>query len=288
MRDLNYQLKQLGKNNRDGSYATQSTRAFLLSQMANQLHELGFRGMSVRSLKQKHVQALVKSWLDQDLSAGTIKNRMTALRWWAQKVNKHSVIANHNDCYGIVRRQYVRTESTAKDINADQLARIKDSYVRLSLRLQHEFGLRREESIKFIVNYANRGDHLLLKPSWTKGGKERRIPIRTDVQRKLLQEVSAFAGGGSLIPPDKNFIQQLRIYVRQVMNAGLSRMHGLRHQYAQRRYEELAGFACPVAGGPARQALTFAQRQSDQEARRVISQELGHGREQITTVYLGR
>lgn len=288
MRDLNYQLKQLGKNNRDGSYATQSMRAFLLSQMANQLHELGFRCMSVRSLKQKHVQALVDHWQSQDLSTGTIKNRMSALRWWAYKVNKHSVIASNNDHYGIARRQYVSNESKATDVNEGDLQRIRDPYIRLSLRLQREFGLRREEAIKFIVSYADRADHLLLKPSWTKGGKTRRIPIRTLEQRQLLDEIAAQAGQGSLIPAEKSYIQQLRIYVRQAMNAHLSHMHGLRHQYAQRRFFEMTGFACPVAGGPARQALTPAQRQVDHEARRVISQELGHEREQITTIYLGR
>lgn len=49
MRNLNYQLKKLGRNNRDGSFATQAKRAFLLSQIANQLHDLGYRGMSARS-----------------------------------------------------------------------------------------------------------------------------------------------------------------------------------------------------------------------------------------------
>lgn len=288
VRDLNYQLKQLGLRNRDGSYATQSKRAYLLSQFANQLVELGFRRMSATSLKQKHVEALVNLWLEQGLSTGTIKNRMAALRWWAQKVNKHSTIANNNDHYGIARRQHVSAESKACDVSDDQLERVSDPYIRLSLRLQREFGLRREESIKFIAAYADHGSHLELKPSWTKGGKARNVPIRTDAQRRLLDEIATLTGIGSLIPADKRFVQQLRLYVRQVMNAGMSRMHGLRHQYAQRRFLELTGFACPVAGGPARQALTSAQRRLDEEARRVISRELGHEREQITSVYLGR
>ena len=288
MRDLNYQLKQLGVRNRDGSYATQSKRAYLLSQIANQLHELGFRGMSARSLKEKHIEALLKLWSEQELGVGTIKNRMSALRWWAEKVSKHSVIANGNDHYGIARRRYVGGESKARDIDVEQLARITDPYTQLSLQLQREFGLRREESIKFIAQYADRGEQLELKPSWTKGGKARCIPIRTQQQRELLTQIVELVGSGSLIPADMSFIQQLRRYVRQVMNAGLSRMHGLRHQYAQQRYRELTGFDCPVAGGPARQALTPAQRRIDHEARRVISLELGHEREQITTIYLGR
>ena len=64
-------------------------------------------------------------------------------------------------------------------------------------------------------------------------------------------------------------------------------MHGLRHAYAQERYEELTGWQCPAAGGPDRQSLTPEQRQLDGEARLTISQELGHEREQVTAAYPG-
>ena len=56
MRDLNYQLKQLCRHCREGSYATQAKRERMLTLMANQLHELGYRGMSARSLKPKHIE----------------------------------------------------------------------------------------------------------------------------------------------------------------------------------------------------------------------------------------
>ena len=62
MRDLNHQLKQLCRRNRDGSHATQRDRERMLSLIADQLHTLGFRGMSTRSLKSKHVEALIKHW----------------------------------------------------------------------------------------------------------------------------------------------------------------------------------------------------------------------------------
>ena len=63
MRDLNHQLKQLCHQNRDGSYATQAQRLWLLTLIANQLHELGFRQMDAHSLKPKHVETLTKHWL---------------------------------------------------------------------------------------------------------------------------------------------------------------------------------------------------------------------------------
>jgi integrase len=50
----------------------------------------------------------------------------------------------------------------------------------MSLRLQRAFGLRREEAIKLQPRWADRGDHLQLKASWTKGGRERTVPIRTE------------------------------------------------------------------------------------------------------------
>ena len=53
-------------------------------------------------------------------------------------------------------------------------------------------------------------------------------------------------------------------------------------------YEELTGWKAPAAGGPTSRSLTREQRVVDREARLVISRELGHEREQITTVYLGR
>lgn len=66
-------------------------------------------------------------------------------------------------------------------------------HVRMSLELQRAFGLQREEAMKCQPNYADRGDHLMLKASWTKGGKPRTIPIRTDQQRDVLCPVSGAA-----------------------------------------------------------------------------------------------
>jgi integrase len=259
-----------------------------LSAIANQLHELGFRQLKATSLKQKHVQALVDLWLKQDLSPGTIKNRMSCLRWWAEKVNRRAVVAGSNDFYGIPDRQFVSDQSKAKELAEEQLSQVRDENVRMSLRLQQAFGLRREEALKIQPRWADRGDHLQLKASWTKGGRERIVPIRTAQQRALLEDAKKLAGLGSLIPGSRNFIAQLRIYERHTANAGLSKMHGLRHAYAQQRYLELTGWPSPHAGGPSKKALTAEQQAIDQQARLTISAEIGHVRAQITAVYIGR
>lgn len=120
----------------------------------------------------------------------------------------------------------------------------------MNLKLQAAFGLRREESIKFRPSLTDRGDHIVLQSSWTKGVRGRTAPITMPEQRAALDEAKKLAGAGSLIPADKSYIQQQRVYDGQCKRAGLSHMHGLRHRYAQTRYEALTGWVSPKAGGP--------------------------------------
>ena len=288
MRELNYQLKQLSRRNRDGSYRTQADRERQLTLIANQLDALGYRKMNAQSLKPKHIEALVKHWQGKDISVGSIKNRLTAIRWWAQKVNRQNVVARSNDHYGVPDRQFVTNTSKAQTVTPPDLEKVRDQHVRMSLELQQAFGLRREEAMKFQPSFADRGDHIALKESWTKGGKSRVIPLRNEMQRTLLNRARLLAGRGSLIPSSRNYRQQLRIYERHTANAGLSKMHGLRHAYAQQRYRDLTGWPAPAAGGPTAKTLTQEQKTVDREARLTISRELGHEREQITSIYLGK
>jgi integrase len=279
---------KLCKANRDGSFSTQATRRRILDRIANQLHELGYKHMQAKSLKPKHVGALVSLWKDRGLSVGTLKNLLSGLRWWAWHVGKGEMIPQDNDALGIGRRSLVGKESKAWELKETQLEKISDPYVRLSLRLQAAFGLRREEAIKFRPSYAIKDDRIKLKPTWTKGGRARTVPILNDEQRRLLDDVRKLARGGALIPPDKNYEEQKNRYDGQVRRAGIKNPHGLRHGYAQRRYEELTGWKAPVAGGPASKSLTIEQRALDKGARETISRELGHSREEISTRYLGR
>jgi site-specific recombinase XerC len=288
VRDLNYELKTLCRSHRDGSYATLYARERILTMTANQLHEMGFRDLRAASLKPKHVEALVERWKAEALSAGTIKNRMTELRWWAEKIGKQNVIARDNDRYAIPKRQYVTNVSQSRELTSGDLAKITDPYTELSLKLQAAFGLRREESIKIRPQWADRGERLVLQASWAKGGRERDIPIRNAQQRELLNEARALAGRGSLIPKPMTYAEQLQRFKAQCSKAGIRHVHGHRHQYAQARYQELTGWRCPAQGGPHSRQLLPEQKALDRQARLTVSAELGHSREQITAVYLGR
>ncbi len=287
MRDLNWDLLQLQRRAGEaGSHGTRRDRSYALAQMANALHDLGHRGLRAEGLKPRHVEALVRHWRDGGLSDATMMNRMAHLRWWADRVGKGGMVRPNAD-YGMRPRSHVSDGTRRRDLDAERLARVRDAHVRMALRLQAAFGLRREEAIKLSPSHADRGDRILVKASTAKGGRPREVPVRTGAQRRLLDEARRLAGGGALIPPGRNYAEQRRVYEAQTRAAGLDRSHGLRHAYALDRYEGLTGWKAPAAGGPARSRLGDRERRVDAAARLRISRELGHGRLEIVRRYCG-
>ena len=118
--------------------------------------------------------------------------------------------------------------------------------------------------------------------------KKKDILILNNEQKELLVRAKNIAGEGSLIPPEKSYKEWLATYEKATNRAGFAELHGLRHFYAQQRFEAIAGFKAPTAGGPKREELTADQIKMDYKARMIVSEELGHGREEVTVNYLGR
>ncbi len=311
MDKLEWDWVQAQKHNRDGSFSTQAARNATLSLSARQLRELGYRNLRADRVAQRHLRALVAKWQSDGIKPGTIKNRMSHLRWACEKAGRPGVAGIKNDDLGIERRQYVSHESRATALTMGALEQIHDRNIQFSLRLQAEFGLRREESIKFRVAGADRGNgRIVLTSSWCKGGRAREIVIRTPEQRALLRELHEFCGASSLIPAHLSYAQQVKKYENQTNAAGLHKNHGLRHLYAQTRYLHLTGKQCPavqrtqsiqaqLVGGengwfgqvirPIPHLLegVTPTGMDDRSARQIITEELGHGRIAITNSYLG-
>jgi integrase len=288
MHNLKFDMKNMWRRMKGGAFATRDTKLHLFYVIADALVAIGFRNLRLRGLKPKHVEALVDYFKDEEYAVGSIKNLMTCVRQWAEYIGKENVVKPTNREYGIDDRIYVTNLSKAKILPPEQFARLTDEYTKASIRLAIELGLRREECIKIQPEWADMGDRLRLKDSWTKGGKYREIPITTADQRAAIKAAKVVANGKSLIPPTMRYVDQLNRFKAQCQKAGIRGVHGLRHQYAQARYEELSGWKCPAQGGPTSKQLTPDQKARDREVRLHISQCLGHEREQITSVYLGR
>ena len=78
--NLKRSIYLLLKYNRDGSFETQRSRVRVLRQVADELHQAGYKLSHLNGLKQKHVKYLNKSWQKNGLAVSTIKNRNAILR----------------------------------------------------------------------------------------------------------------------------------------------------------------------------------------------------------------
>ena len=120
------------------------------------------------------------------------------------------------------------------------------------------------------------------------------MPIVRVEQVEALARAAAIQDGRSMVPQDARYVDFKRACYHE-----FSGWHGERHAYAQARYEALVGAPCPVAAGvrhgkphhaflAERLGLSIAQAKAwDIENRKIIAEELGHGRVGITNAYLG-
>ena len=224
---------------------------------------------------------------NQPVSIGTIKNRMAVLRWWANKINKQNIIPRDNKSIAIDDRARTPTTNKAWSLTQSQLTTLP-RYLQLSLRLQQEFGLRREEAAKFVPAQAIKPNHIEIARSWAKGGRERMIPITTQAQLDLIRELRNWTQSRSLIPNDQSYKTYLMHREHCLSQAGIRKSHGLRHFYAQTRYTIVSGGLIPrIISGIPTYLLSKDDQQRDYIARSVVSQELGHGRIDVTRIYLG-
>ena len=299
---LNAVLKSHLRRSADGrkviSHATLADRSEFYSRMVRELHAMGYRMLDIRQLKPKHVEALMKRWEAAGLSASTLQKRFSHLKvlcGWLGKASMLRAGASYLDDPERFQRRYEAGYDhswTAQGVDPlDKIAEIAedDPDVARVLRLQHAFGLRVQEAS--LLNPARD----VLEPdglrvvAGTKGGRPRAVPIETEAQRALLREAEEQARrtGHSMIPPQYDLKQWLTRCYTVLARHGVTRKnglvsHGLRHQYANDRYEELTGEPSPVRGGAP------VNTRDDQVARQELTARLGHARPSITRAYYGR
>lgn len=162
------------------------------------------------------------------------------------------------------------------------------------------FGLRVKEAImirphqcvvdgQLAATYACDAANYVEVVRGTKGGRRRLIPIDSDVKREALDRARRFVARttDSMADPRLSLKQAYRHFYYVLGRAGLTRgqlgvtAHGLRHQYANDKYEGVTGEPSPVRGGE-------GTSERNATARTEIAADLGHSRLQITNAYVGR
>jgi len=196
-------------------------------------------------------------------------------------------------------RQRIRTTppsgyDPATVCGAAQTLREKHHYrIAALVGLARHIGLRkREAALLDLVDARAEADCLSAVDirRGTKGGRGRQVPrwVPLDLDGHRCLEHAAEAAGESrcLVPDGMSLAQFLRHanYIAKPIfqAAGIRSFQDLRSSYACQRYEALTGQVAPVFSCP-----SLVPQIEDLAARRVISQELGHGRIDVVASYVG-
>ncbi|WP_186141568.1 integrase domain-containing protein [Burkholderia gladioli] len=279
------------------SIKTQEYRATAICKAFVELREGGFALQTPWSLKAKHIKYLVERWVEDKQSGGTIENKLTymrALAQWMGKANLVGTLADYVDRREAgLERNYVATEDKSWVANGvDAAAKIEEisrtcPYTAVQLKLQAAFGLRIEESFMLRPLEAVRDSRTLDVTRGTKGGRPRQVPIERKIA--ILEEAARLSNGvtGSTIPAGRTLKQWRDWYYYVLAKHGVTKngigvtSHGLRHEYLQTLYEEVAEVPAPIKGSAARPDPA-----AHAEAKRRVVVAAGHSRPSKANAYL--
>lgn len=296
------------------SERTRTVYADELIRMLDELREIRAGVQDIGEIGKNHAVKLIKNWGSKGQAASTIQNKISILRRFLTFIGKDSAIPKGQDLktwlnqQGVtapVTRQNIPTESKAWDENQVDLHKVlaelrKESAITaMQLEVQAAFGLRMKESIQLNPQAADCGTFLRVVHG-TKGGLPRDVdfedePVMREWQRDVLERAKLYAQQnrkGTLSLQGKRLDQSKAHFYYQCRKVGITRdqlgvtAHGLRHQYAARRYARLSGMGAPVTRN-APLIVTDEVRSADLAAREQVSRELGHFRPDITLTYTG-
>lgn len=163
-------------------------------------------------------------------------------------------------------------------------------------QLARATGMRLREAILAdlprLKREAEQGDKINIQDG-TKGGRGGATAPRWITMDDHIREALRYAeqvspdGSRNLLAPNESYLdfqREIVLPARDILHThNLKGFHELRAAYACERYEQITQHPAPINGGSCYQL----DRHLDQEARAQISYELGHGRIDVVSAYIG-
>lgn len=301
---------QHGALNKGVSFKTMHERAKFLVAFFKELRRIRIK-LDPRSLDNKHIKIMVARWIERGLKAPTIQTYLSFLRVFAYWIEKAGLVLRpefYVEDASLVKRTYVAKQDKswcANGVDAQKkIAEIAtySEHASVQLDVASAFGLRVKEVLMMqprlsvvpasetgIKNPKAESYLLIARNRGSKGGRDRYVAIDTEMMWKAIKRAIALAPAtdSHLGYPGRSLKQSIDQFYRIMERFGITKdqlgvtAHGLRHQYANDRYEASTGVKAPLRGGPA------IDPEKDTQARLEVSEKLGHARKQISSAYLG-
>ena len=256
-----------------------------------------YRLQKFKNVEDRHFRAYAE-YLKENNEATTIQTDLSGIRYFHEKSGSKNKLSENvqlnlpKRAVGKEDRSWTPEEISKARAVAREMGRVD---VEISLDLVPTFGFRIEELCRLKVEHlmhAEKYGQLIVQG---KGKKVRPIPVDAE-QMKIIKKYLDYANVSGRAPGDylisssekngvlheKRSLQNWMSFNREkFMDENRADMkeegkkdrhetiswHGLRHNYAQRRFEEVS-------------------KVSPEKAKKVVSHDLGHGRDTVTPIYL--
>ena len=278
-KNLEVQYKKIFRHINVGSFKTRERYGKAFKRFMVFLAD-EYRMQKLANISAKHIFAYVAYMQNKGLAASTIKTELAAIRFFHDSMPYPRNTLPTNDDLKLEKRNFGGVDRTWTNFEFGKMIAVTASlnypeYIAIFYIARYA-GLRLEECFRIDINDAQNAiktGKLFVKG---KGGLTRYVPVNSTIQILLKNMVTVTPVGEKLfVNRDdkthlaKGILQHFIWYHRKEFTENRITFHGLRHTYAHEQYEKFIKEGC-----------------SEFDARKKVSELLGHHRDDVTRIYL--
>ncbi len=281
--NLLFQLDKLRRHNRQGSFRTRQRYYEAMQRFCRFLAD-EYHVERLANIAPKHIFAYVTYLQEKGRSASTIKTDLSAIRFFHDLISTPRYELPGNDALMLQRRTFGEVDRTwsGSEFNRILVAALRsgrEDYVTI-LYLGRYAALRIHECFRIDTATAGRAVKESALTIKGKGGLVRTVPLNDLLVKRFQLHLETTPRGHKLFVADneqtheaiKRFQAFIYLQRQSVQDPDSTRpmtFHGLRHTRAAEWYQEF-----------------IQEGKSPYEARKAVSKLLGHGRDDVTRIYL--
>jgi len=284
----------------DGHYGTQAAHSERWNQFCRYAREQGVRDVRqvTEALVKDYGHSLQQQVAVDEMAVSYAQNLLSSINVVLEtmrgdlqvRVSPSELVGERSSVRqeipaGLERERLQQAASDLRDRGEERVAVIAE--------LARELGLRfREASLLDCQRALQQTEHkgAVNITEGTKGGRGHLVDRWVQVlplATVTLQRAAELQGEGRNLIPEGSSYAQWRDHAYHAWSgvsheSGLKGFHDLRAAYACERYQQLTGCPAPVVAGE-----RVASKEADRTARETISTELGHGRVDVVSAYVG-
>ena len=277
--NLETQFNKVFRHVKTGSFKTRERYAKAFKRFMVYLAK-EYRLQKLSNISEKHILSYLNYLQKKGLAASTIKTELAAIRFFHDNLPYAKYSLPTNDALKLKRRTFGGVDRTwsNREYNLMVAKAMETGHYDYAaiLTLARYAGLRLEECFRIDTNDAEKAletGRLFVKG---KGGLTRYVPINRSVEIVLTNSLKGVKRGEKLFvrSGDRTHLAMKRLqcfiaYHRKEFTENQITFHGLRHTYAHEKYNEF------ISNG-----------KNEKEARGMVSELLGHHRDDVTRIYL--